>query len=463
MSFQDKGFWMPKGGGHLSDAEAVFSNSSRTETKRTHQWFAGAAEPEIFPNKKQAVQVPIGKPTSIVHMASNLAWENGSGFQSVPNQFMDRLFGSDTTRSVNSSGQNISPLDVENSGMRKEVIDEQYGDSSVGLSMSYPLEDTETCVSYGGIRKVKVNQVRDSENGLHEAMEHNIGISLDQAYNRETETAFISMGQAYGKEGENVTLTGHSYNRAEASMRPVDSTFSKGDDNAMSLAHDFCKGNSNSISFGGYQGESLVDALARPVSSYDLLYNQSSIQASETLRGKVLDASNATAVVSTSQMPKSKPDSPTKKMSETKPARKEALNSFPSNVRSLIATGMLDGVLVRYVSVSREELRGIIKGSGYLCGCHACNYSKALNAYEFERHAGCKTKHPNNHIYFENGKTIYQIVQELRSTPESSLFDAIETVTGSPINQKAFRIWKESFQAATRELQRIYGKEELNL
>lgn len=67
---------------------------------------------------------------------------------------------------------------------------------------------------------------------------------------------------------------------------------------------------------------------------------------------------------------------------------------------------------------------------------------KALNAYEFERHAGCKTKHPNNHIYFENGKTIYQIVQELRSTSESKLFDAIQTVTGSPINQKAFRNWK---------------------
>ena len=67
---------------------------------------------------------------------------------------------------------------------------------------------------------------------------------------------------------------------------------------------------------------------------------------------------------------------------------------------------------------------------------------QVLNAYEFERHAGCKTKHPNNHIYFENGKTIYQIVQELRSTPESLLFDTIQTVFGAPINQKAFRNWK---------------------
>ena len=87
------------------------------------------------------------------------------------------------------------------------------------------------------------------------------------------------------------------------------------------------------------------------------------------------------------------------------------------------------------------------------------------------------------------------------------LVDTIQTVFGAPINQKAFRIWKgkqfpplcllyilvqtntcsqtytsfwyflvvwyddllncfipsESFQAATRELQRIYGKEQLNL
>lgn len=76
--------------------------------------------------------------------------------------------------------------------------------------------------------------------------------------------------------------------------------------------------------------------------------------------------------------------------------------------------------------------------------CFILFFQKALNAYEFERHAGCKTKHPNNHIYFENGKTIYQIVQELRSTPESMLFDAIQTVTGSSINQKAFRTWKGS-------------------
>lgn len=76
--------------------------------------------------------------------------------------------------------------------------------------------------------------------------------------------------------------------------------------------------------------------------------------------------------------------------------------------------------------------------------CQSVNglFLQVINAYEFERHANCKTKHPNNHIYFENGKTIYGIVQELRNTPQNVLFEVIQTITGSPINQKCFRLWK---------------------
>lgn len=69
---------------------------------------------------------------------------------------------------------------------------------------------------------------------------------------------------------------------------------------------------------------------------------------------------------------------------------------------------------------------------------------QVLNAYEFEQHANCKTKHPNNHIYFENGKTVYGVVQELKNTPQEKLFDAIQNVTGSDINHKNFNIWKGS-------------------
>lgn len=440
------------------DAETLFDNPSTTESKRSHQWFTDAAEQELFPNKKQAVEAPNSKSISGVPTGS-LPWDATSGFQSVPNQFIDRLFRSETTKPVSFSERYISGTDTESSNMRKKAIEEHFGNhSSVGLSMSYGIEDPNTCLSYGGIRKIKVNQVKESDSGLVASMEHNRTCS-DQIYNRMNETSFISMGQAYGKEDDSISSMGHAY-KAEADIRSTVSLFGTGN-SIEPIDHSYIKEHSNNISFEGFNEES--NSLARPTNSYNMLYNQSSVQTSETPIEKELAAANVHAVVIPPQVAKPKPQVVTKNKSDSKPARKEAPNSFPSNVRSLIATGMLDGVPVKYVALSREELRGIIKGSGYLCGCQSCNYSKALNAYEFERHAGCKTKHPNNHIYFENGKTIYQIVQELRSTSETLLFDAIQTVTGSPINQKAFRVWKESFQAATRELQRIYGKEELNL
>ncbi|KAK6115157.1 hypothetical protein DH2020_007426 [Rehmannia glutinosa] len=213
---------------------------------------------------------------------------------------------------------------------------------------------------------------------------------------------------------------------------------------SVTKTHSYNKGYFNFTSFSSYQD--VMDALERPVSSYSLLYEHPSAQKSFTHRKKKVGGRNGNAIVKT---PKSK--------LESKKAIK-APNKFPTNVRSLTVTGMLDGVPVRYVSTSGEKIRGIINGSGYLCGCDSCNYTKALNAYEFERHAGCKTSHPNNHIRFENGKTIYQIVQELKSTPDDMLFDAVQTVTGSPINQTAFLVWKESYQAATRKLQGISAK-----
>ncbi|XP_076921652.1 uncharacterized protein LOC143583148 isoform X2 [Bidens hawaiensis] len=386
MSFHDKGFWMGKG-----DGGALFGKSSRVESKRDHQWFTDATETELFPNKRQAIESPNSKSISGIP-TSHLSWDNVSAFQSPPNQLIDRLLG--------------SPVGPDSGPMNRKMAHDQIPGSVVGLSMSYGIEEPEISVNYGGVRKVKVNQVKDADNGVNSAGASN-------------ENSFITIGPNY--EDANVTLMGHS--------------------------------------FGGFQDESEIDTLSRSTNGYygkDMNNYGLSFDVN-TLETPGIKEFDAVAVENTNQAVKSK------NKTEVKAVKKEALNSFPSNVRSLMATGILDGVPVKYVSVSREELRGIIKGSGYMCGCLLCNQTKALNAYEFERHAGCKTKHPNNHIYFESGKTIYQIVQELRNTPESLLFDAIQTVTGSPINQKAFRSWKESFQAATRELQRIYGKDELNI
>lgn len=130
---------------------------------------------------------------------------------------------------------------------------------------------------------------------------------------------------------------------------------------------------------------------------------------------------------------------------ELKMSKKVLLDGYLTNVKKLLSTGILEGARVKYVSNSPEgELPGIIKGCGYLCGCSLCNFSKILSAYEFELHAGGKTRHPNNHIYFENGKPIYRIIQELKTAPLSELDEVVKNVAGSSVNEESFLLWKES-------------------
>ncbi|KAG5566874.1 hypothetical protein RHGRI_002426 [Rhododendron griersonianum] len=452
VSFQNKGSWMAKGGGHLTDGDAAYDNPSRVEPKRSHQWFADANEPELFPNKKQAVQTPNGKSTAgILNGNPPPLGTPSSFFPSVPSQFMDRLFGGETDRPFDFTEQNISSVGTDDSSMRKNCVNNQHGnDSSVSLSISNAIENPEICLSYGGVRKINGYQIKDSDSGFHVPEEHNRG--SDQAYNQGNETDYISMGKGYSKEDESVMLMGHTY-KGNSNIRSMGYAFEKGDDSNISIGHGYNKEGFNALSFGSFQEEEPdIDPLARPLSSYEFTFDQSSVQISETPSVQIsetpngpnineVDASTAIALP-ISKVAKPRPDSASKNKSEQKVTRKEkeAPNSFPWNVKTLISTGILDGVPVKYIAVSRE----------------------VLNAHEYERHAGCKTKHPNNHIYFENGKSTYQVVQELRSIPETQLYDAIQTATGSPINQKAFLTWKESFQAATRELQRIYGKEDLH-
>ncbi|KAF5467243.1 hypothetical protein F2P56_017090 [Juglans regia] len=579
-SFQQKSFWMQRDAGCLTDGEIGCDNSSRIEPKRSHQWFMDASGPDLFNTKRQAVEAVNGRPVSGVPQMNVFPWDNTSGFHSVPGQFTERLFGSEPLRTVNLVDRNIPSVGSGNMVIGMRSFENQYGnDPSVDLSRSHNIEDPSSCLSFGGIRKVRVNEV-NSDNEMPESMGHsysrvdNTGFSIDASYNKNDEDTislgpayrngdentisvghnfskvdnkfisighpfnkgdgnfitmghnfrktddrilsmgqpfdkddgnFISMGQSYEKGDTSVISLGASYNRghedftmgptysksnenfmsitssynkgndhiismgptyekADSTIVSMGTSYDKGESSALSMALNYSKGESNTISFGGLHDEPETNPSGGIISSYDLFMGtQNSAQASEISGQKDLVESNADPIVNDVPKANSKLEvNPRKK--EPKTTKKAPPNNFPSNVKSLLSTGMFDGVPVKYVSWSREKnLKGVIKGTGYLCSCDNCNLSKSLNAYEFERHAGCKTKHPNNHIYFENGKTIYAVVQELKSTPQEILFDAIQNVTGSPINQKNFRIWKASYQAATRELQRIYGNDELNM
>lgn len=70
------------------------------------------------------------------------------------------------------------------------------------------------------------------------------------------------------------------------------------------------------------------------------------------------------------------------------------------------------------------------------------SFFQVLSAYEFEQHAGAKTRHPNNHIFLENGRPIYSIIQEIKTAPLSILDEVIKNVAGSSVNEESFQAWK---------------------
>ncbi|XP_047948863.1 uncharacterized protein LOC125194658 [Salvia hispanica] len=119
---------------------------------------------------------------------------------------------------------------------------------------------------------------------------------------------------------------------------------------------------------------------------------------------------------------------------EVRMSKKIILNNYPSNVKKLLSTGILEGARVKYLSMSSEELPGIIKSGGYLCSCCVCNFSKVVSSYEFEHHSGSKTRHPNNHIYLENGKPINSIIEELKNAPLSAVNTVIKAIAASLIH-----------------------------
>ncbi|OIW20316.1 hypothetical protein TanjilG_08290 [Lupinus angustifolius] len=354
----------------------------------------------------------------------------------------------------------------------------------VSSTLSNPQEYTEgdnsisTCLSYnnGDANIISMDDTygRTDSNLMSMGQSYNKGndrLSIHQTYKEICNT--ISMDQGFSKVDSNVIPIAPSYNKDDGNSMSRDHVFTKVDNGTISMGHTYCnegnnmpfishpynKGESTIISFGGCDDDTIPSDLF--ISGYELLMGQAPSHNSEAVNLNELVSSNSNLLSSAAHASAS--ENVTNRKGELKMSKKATSNNFPSNVRSLLSTGMLDGVTVKYKAWSREkELRGVIKGAGYLCSCETCNFSKVINAYEFERHAGCKTKHPNNHIYFDNGKTIYGVVQELRSTPQNMLFEVIQTITGSPINQKSFSIWKESFMAAALELQRICRKDEVN-
>ncbi|GKV05769.1 hypothetical protein SLEP1_g17738 [Rubroshorea leprosula] len=346
-----------KGAACLNDNEMAYDKSSRVEPLRSHQWFMDSPETELFPNKKQAVNAVSTSKLFSGMLNSNVSlWGNTSGFHLISGHFSERLFDPETARTMNFDDQGIPSVSLEKVDMGRKANEDMLGnDSSFGLSMCQTLEDPRSGLSYGGIRKVKVSQVEDSSISM--GLGYNKGneniLSIGDTYDKDI-NVFISMGQSYNRgkralqANENAISMCHALSKVNDSTISMGHTHDKSENHTLSIGQSFTKGEGPIISFGGYDDDDDTNPSGSLIFNYDLLVSQTSIQRSEALDEKDVKL-NAEALVSSGVVSASGAEVSSKK-DDPKTSKKVQSNNYPSNVRSLLSTGMLDGVPVKYTA-----------------------------------------------------------------------------------------------------------------
>ncbi|XP_068640064.1 uncharacterized protein [Aristolochia californica] len=128
-------------------------------------------------------------------------------------------------------------------------------------------------------------------------------------------------------------------------------------------------------------------------------------------------------------------NSATSKKLELKMSKKIFLNKFPSTIKDLLATGLLEGLPVKYLD-KNGGLPGTIQGCGILCSCSACNGMKVISPYQFEKHAGSLKKRSAEYIYLENGRTIRDILNVCSNAPLDMLEATIQGAISSSSTER---------------------------
>ncbi|KAF3455153.1 hypothetical protein FNV43_RR05601 [Rhamnella rubrinervis] len=116
---------------------------------------------------------------------------------------------------------------------------------------------------------------------------------------------------------------------------------------------------------------------------------------------------------------------------------------FPSNLKDLLETGLLEGQPVTYIRGKKVKesgdsgLRGVIRGCGVECHCVACKGSKVVKLTEFEIHAGSLNKNPGLHIYLENGNTLRDFMIGCRNSTLVARKEAVRSSVGGSSRRKS--------------------------
>ncbi|CAN6192306.1 unnamed protein product [Urochloa humidicola] len=114
---------------------------------------------------------------------------------------------------------------------------------------------------------------------------------------------------------------------------------------------------------------------------------------------------------------------------------------IPTNLRELLATGLLEAQPVKYImrKGKRAVLRGVIKRAGILCACSSCKGQKVVSPYYFEVHAGSTKKHPSDYIFLENGNNLHDVLRACADAPLDMLESAIRKAIGPAPQKRTFR------------------------
>ncbi|XP_028808157.1 uncharacterized protein LOC114762754 isoform X2 [Neltuma alba] len=121
---------------------------------------------------------------------------------------------------------------------------------------------------------------------------------------------------------------------------------------------------------------------------------------------------------------------------QTKMSKNSASKKFPTKLKDLLATGILEGLPVKYVRGVKARrpgdtgLRGEIRGSGILCYCEVCNGVEVVTPTVFELHAGSANKRPPEYIYLENGNTLRDVMNTCSSVARDVLEESVQKILG---------------------------------
>lgn len=406
---------MPKEASSPHDGDISYDNSPKIEAKRSHQWFMDGPEADLFPSKKQAIE-GLNNNNSFLGMltSSSSPWSTDAGVQTLSGHFDDQLFAAEASRTVNYEERSIPSMVSENFSLGRKVHENPFNDSSFALSMSCASEDIRSSLNYGGVRKVKVSEVKDrvpivppvtsgqtynmmessaifTSPALGKADETPMSLSCPSTLGEENnihpgtndgrvDNFIMSMAQPNDTEDKNTSM-GHSYDngiwkdessiigisqsyRADDCSISMNHMYSRGNSDSVTMSnsynmgcgnigHSFGKGQSTIISFGGYDED--TNASGGLAYNYELLMAQHAAQTSNGMSEIDLVNPNSDAYENvSSQINLSGIDITSKKKEEPNGSKKASSNSFPSNVRSLLSTGVLDGILVKYIAWSKE-------------------------------------------------------------------------------------------------------------